>query len=247
MNAGIIAAGWGERLGQKIPKALTPVGGRTLIDFVLDGLEAAGVTQVTCIINEMAREVPAYVEKSGRKLAVDWIVRTTPSSMHSFLIVLERLAQKAPGPYFMTTVDGVAVPETYKEFAQSFALFSDADVLLGLTDVIEDEKPLRVAMRGAEGTGLMPQKPAENPAAFEIIAMTNTGFDSDYVTSGFYGVRGDVLKHKEAVLAQGFTALRQFLGYLLKYGHRFYGVPLPPVIDVDRPEDIQSAEAFLKR
>ena len=42
--AGIIAAGWGERLGQKIPKALTPVGGRALIDFTLDGLEAAGVT-----------------------------------------------------------------------------------------------------------------------------------------------------------------------------------------------------------
>src|SRR6266700_2788600 len=98
MKAGIIAAGWGERLGQKIPKALTPVGGKALIDYTLDGLEAAGATRVTCIVNEAARAVPEYVAKSKRKLTMDWIVQTTPSSMHSFLIVLERLAQVAsPG------------------------------------------------------------------------------------------------------------------------------------------------------
>jgi hypothetical protein len=167
--------------------------------------------------------------------------------MHSFLIVLERLAQNGDaGPYLMATVDGVAAPATYKQFADACALFPDGDVVLGLTDVIEDEKPLRVAMRGAEETGLMPDRLVEDPAAFEIIAMTNTGFDSDYVTSGFYGVRPEVLKHKDAALGQGFTALRQFLGYLLKYGHRFYGVPLPPVIDVDRPEDVQLAEKLSK-
>ncbi len=76
--------------------------------------------------------------------------------------------------------------------------------------------------------------------------MTNTGFDSDYVTAGFYAVRPRILNEKEKVLAAHFTALRQYLGYLLKYGYRFYGVPLPPVIDVDRPQDVQAAEALLK-
>ena len=42
-SAGIIAAGWGERLGQKIPKALTQVAGKALIDYTLDGFEAAGI------------------------------------------------------------------------------------------------------------------------------------------------------------------------------------------------------------
>ena len=130
--------------------------------------------------------------------------------------------------------------------ADAFALFPNADILLGLTDVIEDEKPLRVAMKGAEGTGLMPATVKENPEAYEIVALTTTGFDSDYITSGFYGVTAGVLTFKEKVLAQNFTALRQFLGYLLKYGSRFYGVPLPPVIDVDRPEDIKMAEHFLR-
>ena len=93
----------------------------------------------------------------------------------------------------------------------------------------------------------MPSRVSENPEAFEIIAMTNTGFDSEYVTAGFYCASPRILKEKEAVLAKNFTALRQYLGYLLKYGYRFYGVPLPPVIDVDRPQDAQAAEAFLKR
>jgi NDP-sugar pyrophosphorylase family protein len=265
VRAGIIAAGWGERLGQKTPKALTSVGGRALIDYTLDGLEAAGATSVTCIVNEAARAVPEHVAKSGRKLKMDWIVQTTPSSMHSFLIVLERLAAspgQPPSPsgrgtsaaqgeaeepfYFLTTVDSVGPPAAYSEFAQTCSVLTDADVCLGLTTHIDDEKPLRVAMRGEEGTGIMPARVTDNPKAFEIIAMTNNGFDSEYVTAGFYGVSPRILKEKDKALAGGFSALRQYLGYLLKYGYRFYGIPLPPVVDVDRPQDVQAAERFLQ-
>ncbi len=247
MYAGIIAAGWGERLGKKIPKALTPVAGRTLIDFVLDGLTAAGVTQITCIVNEAARDVPAYVEAQKRPLTMDWIIQTTPSSMHSFLIVLERLAQKTSDPVLVTTVDSVCAPSTYQEFVRKAKLFNASDVVLGLTDVIDDEKPLRVAMRGNEGTGLMPDRIEENPGAFEILAMTNNGFDSTYVTSGFYWVNPTIAKEKTTVLTKDFTALRQLLGYLLRFGYRFYGAPVAAVIDVDRPQDIQTAEKFLCR
>ena len=147
----------------------------------------------------------------------------------------------------MTTVDSVCSPATRTASFRDSALFKEADVVLGLTDVIDDEKPLRVAMRGNENTGLMPEHLQDNPDAFEILAMTNNGFDSEYVTSGFYSVRSTILKEKEKALERNFTALRQYLGYLLKYGSRFYGVPLPPVIDVDRPQDIQAAEAFLNR
>jgi len=246
MKAGIIAAGLGQRLNQSVPKALTPVGGRKLIDFVLDGMEAAGVTEVTCIVNEQSQAVIDYVHQSKRRVRMDWIQKTTPSSMHSFLLVLERLAQSGPGPFLMSTVDGVAAASTYKRFADTFHLFPEADVLLGLTTVIHDDHPLKIAMRGEEGTGLMPDRVEDHPEAFEVIAMTNIGFDSEYVTSGFYGVRADILQHKAEVLQKDLKALRQLLGHLLKYGRRLYGVPLPPVIDVDRPEDVRQAEQFLK-
>lgn len=245
--AGIIAAGWGERLGQQMPKALTPVGGRALIDFTLDGFQAAGITQVTCIINEKSTAVRDYVEAQKRPLAMDWIVRTTPSSMHSFLIVLERLSRLGEKNYLMTTVDSICPPSAYANFIADANRFSDADVVLGLTTLIDDEKPLRVAMRGREGTGIMPELVVQDPEAFEIVAMTNNGFQSDYVTAGFYRVSPGILSAKGEALRQNFTALRQYLGYLLKYGFRFYGAPLPPVIDVDRPQDVQAAETLLKR
>lgn len=244
--AGIIAAGWGERLGQKVPKALTPVGGKALIDYTLDGFQAAGITQVTCIINESSREVRAYVDESRRPLKMDWIVKTTPSSMHSFLIVLERLSALGQSNYLMTTVDSICPPRAYAQFMADADRCADADVVLGLTKLIDDEKPLRVAMRGREGTGLMPDMLIEDPASFEIVAMTNNGFDSEYVTAGFYRVSPAILSVKDEVLAKDFSALRQYLGFLLKQGYRFYGAPLPPVIDVDRPQDIQAAETLLR-
>ena len=50
------------------------------------------------------------------------------------------------------TVDSICPPEAYRNFIEDSDLFPGADVSLGLTRFIDDEKPLRVAMRGAEGT-----------------------------------------------------------------------------------------------
>jgi len=74
----------------------------------------------------------------------------------------------------------------------------------------------------------MPERVTDNPQAFEIIAMTNNGFDSEYVTAGFLRRQSPHPRGEGQALAGGFSALRQYLGYLLKYGYRFYGVPLPP-------------------
>jgi hypothetical protein len=108
----------------------------------------------------------------------------------------------------MTTVDSVCDPKAYAQFISDAHHFPDAEVVLGLTRLIDDEKPLRVAMRGNENTGIMPQRISENPEAFEILAMTNNGFDSEYVTSGFYYVRPSILKEKDTALHENFSALR---------------------------------------
>jgi NDP-sugar pyrophosphorylase family protein len=242
-SAGIIAAGWGERLGQKIPKALTHVGGKALIDYTLDGLQAAGIKRVTCIVNGAARSVPEHVAKTNRKIEMDWIIQTTPSSMHSFLIVLERLAsfasplpsptgrgRQSPGEaYLITTVDSVCPPAAYRQFLEDSSRFPDADVCLGLTTFVDDEKPLRVALRGSQ-----------------IVDLGDPVTKSDYVTAGFYYVHPKILKEKEAALALKNPALRRFLGHLLSCGYRFCGVPLPTVVDVDRPEDVRAAEKLMK-
>ena len=42
------------------------------------------------------------------------------------------------------------------------------------------------------------------------------------------------------------NALRRFLGHLVDEGYPIHGVPVPKTIDVDYPEDIEKAEAYLK-
>ncbi|MEM8681765.1 MAG: NTP transferase domain-containing protein, partial [Planctomycetota bacterium] len=58
----VLAAGKGTRMETDLPKVLVPVCGRPLIDYVLDAVEAAGVTQTIVVIGyrgELVREALA--------------------------------------------------------------------------------------------------------------------------------------------------------------------------------------------
>ncbi len=238
MRAGIIAAGWGSRLGGG-PKALTKIGGAALVDLVLAGLVEAGAGEVTCIVNEASTGVCDHVRGRWPALDVDWIVRTTPSSMHSFLLVLERLAATgSDDAYLVTTVDSVCPAGTVASFTRR-ARDLDADLVLGVTGHVDDEKPLYAVPReaGAASVGV----------PFEVAALSSERRASRYVTAGFYWARPSILGQSAHALSSGFTALRQFLGRVVASGHACWGVPLETVIDVDRPEDVAAAERLVSR
>ena len=93
LRAGVIAAGRGDRLrnGSAVLKPLIRVGGRTLIERVLDSLADAGASEVCVIINEDSLAVRDHVSTTAWPFTLRWIVETTPSSMHSFLRVVETL------------------------------------------------------------------------------------------------------------------------------------------------------------
>lgn len=231
MRAGIIAAGWGRRLGGG-PKALTRVGDRTLIDLVIEGLVEAGADALTCIVNEQATAVCEHVRRAWPSLEVDWLVRSTPTSMHSFLLVLERMHAAGEADCFLTTVDAVGRPGTTRRFVQAAAALRPA-LALGVTDLIEDEKPLYAVAAEA------PAGPAE---PFPVARLSSEAGASPFVTAGFYWASPAILAEKDRALSAGFTALRQFLDLVVRAGHSCWAVPLPPVVDVDRPEDVVAAE-----
>ena len=94
LRAGVLAAGRGERLRTN-PSDLKPlarVGGETLIERVLNSLGEAGATEVVVIINEDSIAVRDHVTRRDWPFALRWIVETTPTSMHSFLRLVEALA-----------------------------------------------------------------------------------------------------------------------------------------------------------
>src|ERR1043166_9575078 len=107
----------------------------------------------------------------------------------------------------------------------------DAAVVLALTAPGSDEKPLLV--RSAPGNS-------------RILALGAGAAPSAYATAGIYAVRGSILQEAEAARREGIDALRIFLGRLLDRGYHLTGIPIAQSIDVDRPDDIRTAEEFLR-
>jgi hypothetical protein len=101
---------------------------------------------VVIIVNEASLAVRDHVTSRGWPFAVRWIVETTPSSMHSFLRVLEELAGGGDeGPFLMSTVDTIAAPGAFASFA-ALTRELDADVTLAVARPRDDPKPLLARM-----------------------------------------------------------------------------------------------------
>lgn len=234
LRAGVLAAGRGERLRTQSNqlKPLVKVGNQTLIEHVLHSMSDAGATEVVVIINEDSLEVRDHVAALRWPFALSWIVETTPTSMHSFLRLVETLAANGDeGPFLLSTVDTIAGARTYSRFIAKARQLEQAAVTLALTLPGDDDKPLFVRTV---------------PGDSRIIAIGAAAASSDFATAGVYAVRSSILHEAEAARQEGIDALRTFLGRLLDRGYHLAGIPIEESIDVDRPGDIGAAEAFLR-
>lgn len=230
MKAAIIAAGTGERLiagGVDIPKPLLPVGGRPLIARIVDAAARLGLSSVACIVNDVKPAVAEYMRSTVWPIPVELTVKTTPSSMES-LFSLEPMLRN--GPFLLFTVDVVVGFSALQRFLRVATELPDAVGVLALTDYIDDQKPLWV----------------EVDQHLRITAMGEAAVGSRYVTAGFYYFRPDIFALMAEARRRKLSALRQFLRLLTSEGQVLRGLPVAKTIDVDYPEDIQKAEAFLR-
>lgn len=234
LKAGVLAAGHGERLRTPANplKPLAKVHGRTLIEHVLHSLAEAGASEVVVLINQDSLAVRDHVAAINWPFALRWIVETTPSSMHTFLRLVETLAGGGDkGPFLLSTVDTVAGAQTYARFVAKTQEHEAADLTLALTEPGQDKRPLLVRM-------------AEDSS--HVVSIGPTAAPSQYATAGIYAVRASILREAEAARRDGINALRIFLGRLLERGYRLDGIPIAKSIDVDLPADIETAETFLR-
>jgi NDP-sugar pyrophosphorylase family protein len=212
-------------------KPLINVGGQTLIEHVLHAMAGAGVGEIVVIVNEDSVAVRDHVMAQSWPFRLRWIIESTPSSMHSFLRLVETLSSDGDeGPFLLSTVDTVTGPETYARFITQARQFETA-VTLALTPPGTDEKPLLVRMV---------------PGGPRIIAIGQAAAPSEYATAGIYAVHPSILREADAARTDGIDALRTFLGRLLDRNYPIAGIPIAASIDVDRPADITAAERFLR-
>lgn len=230
VKAGIIAAGDGSRLaggGVPVPKPLVPVAGKSLIQWTLENLMAAGVAEVTYVVNERMRQVTSAVHALGLPLHLHPIVNTTPSSMHSLAVLVDSMPNQR---FILCTVDSIIPKDDFRAFVRAFYDQPHRDLMLSYTGFVDDENPLRIAV-GSDG---------------KVLALGEAASASPFVTLGLYGIGPKLAPILRACIQSGRQRLRTFLADAVAAGMDGVGFPIAKGIDVDRPSDIKVAEAFLR-
>ena len=241
MNFAIIAAGEGSRLaaeGIREPKPLVSVAGERLIDRLIRVFADNGANKIAVICNDHTTLVSSHLQHlqqhglgDGRQVPLQYTVRSTPSSMHSFYELRHMLSDQ---PFVLTTVDTIFREDDFAHYIDAFrrTLSDGGDALMGVTDYIDDEKPLYVGTdEQMRVTGFYDSNPADQPCR--------------YISGGIYGLTPRALVTLEHCMERGESRMRNFQRALVADGLQVSAHPFSKVLDIDHASDIQKAEAFL--
>lgn len=228
MQAAILAAGLGTRLsgsGAEVLKPLVEVNGKPLIGHVVSNLRDAGVQQIAMVLHTRAHAVEHYCRATFPR--IDWRIayRDTPHSWAT-LLALQKLL--LPERFLLSTVDAVLRPGRFLAFAQS-AVERPEPLILGVTDFVDDEKPLWVRW---DATG-------------RVTALGPQAAGSGWVTAGVYVMRPDLVREAQLRRSADFHSLREFLAYCVERGIGVAALPVGQAVDVDRPHDLIQAAHLL--
>ena len=228
MKFAILAAGEGSRLAQEgveLPKPLVKVNGEAMIDRLMRLFNDCGAEEIYIITNnltELTQEHLRQLQEKDEKIHL--IVKTTPSSMHSFYELRKVMGN---GKFCLTTVDTIFRENEFKQYVQAWKN-ADEDGLMAVTDYIDDEKPLYIATdRQLNITAFLDDEP------------------QPYISGGIYGLSDTSFPVIDKCISEGQSRMRNFQRQLVKDGLHLKAYPFSKILDVDHASDIEKAEAFL--
>ena len=235
MKFAIIAAGDGSRLAQEgitEPKPLVKVRGERLIDRLIRIFMGNNATEIVVICNEQMSDVASHLKMiqdkglNGLPVPLRFVVKSTPSSMHSFYELRHFLRED---PFILTTVDTIFDESEFHDYVLSFQdkIAQGVDALMGVTDYIDDEKPLYVGVDNV----MRINGYYDTPQA-----------DSHFISAGIYGLTAPSLNILEACIEKGESRMRNFQRALVAAGLRIEAFPLTKVFDIDHIDDIRKAD-----
>lgn len=239
MKFAIIAAGDGSRLaheGVTEPKPLVKVRGERLIDRLIRIFMGNNATEIVVICNEQMSDVASHLKMiqdkglNGLPVPLRFVVKSTPSSMHSFYELRNFLRDD---PFILTTVDTIFDESEFHDYVLSFQnkIAQGTDALMGVTDYIDDEKPLYVDVDNV----MCINGYYDTPQA-----------DSRFISAGIYGLTAPSLDILEACIEKGESRMRNFQRALVAAGLQIEAYPLTKVFDIDHIDDIRKADEGVK-
>ena len=231
MKYGILAAGEGSRLAQEgieVPKPLVTINGEAMIDRLIRIFcdnDAEEIVIITNNLTPLTQQHLRLLQQTDSRIRL--IVKTTPSSMHSFYELHSALGK---GRFCLTTVDTIFREEEFKEYIHMCQQM-DGDGLMAVTDFVDDEKPLYIATDEQ---------------------MRITGFyderreDTQYISGGIYCLTDASFPTLERCIQEGMSRMRNFQRQMIHDGLQLRAYRFSKILDVDHADDIKKAEEFIK-
>ena len=230
MNYAIIAAGEGSRLAQEgvaKPKPLVELSGEPMIGRLISIFLRYNAESISIIVNEYMTEVREYLESLKLPVPLNLVVKTTPSSMHSFY-ELSRVMK--PGKFCLTTVDTIFREPDFARYIAAFEADTENDGMMAVTPFIDDEKPLYV----------------ETDDQMNIVAFRDAAWDgAKYVSGGIYALNEKSFGVVKECIDNGVSRMRNFQRALVSSGLKLKAYSIDKIIDVDHAEDIATAQKFI--
>ena len=230
MNYAIIAAGEGSRLAQEgvaKPKPLVELSGEPMIGRLISIFLRCNAESISIIVNEYMTEVREYLESLKLPVPLNLVVKTTPSSMHSFY-ELSRVMK--PGKFCLTTVDTIFREPDFARYIAAFEADTENDGMMAVTPFIDDEKPLYV----------------ETDDQMNIVAFRDAAWDgAKYVSGGIYALNEKSFGVVKECIDNGVSRMRNFQRALVSSGLKLKADTIDKIIDVDHAEDIATAQKFI--
>lgn len=230
MNYAIIAAGEGSRLAQEgvaKPKPLVDICGEPMIGRLINLFCRCNAESISIIVNEQMTEVREYIESLSLDIPVNLVVKTTPSSMHSFF-ELSRVIPK--GRFCLTTVDTIFREQDFRPYIEAMEADERYDGMMAVTDYIDDEKPLYV----------------QTDDDLNITAFRDERYDgAKYISGGIYALNEKAIDVLADCMERGVARMRNFQRALVDAGLKLKAYPMGKILDVDHAGDIEKAENFI--
>ena len=233
MKFAIIAAGEGSRLQQEgvsLPKPLVHIHGEAMIDRLMRIFRENGAHEIVVIVNTLNPQTEQHIlqlKKEGKADDVTMVVKSTPSSMHSFAELAPYLKDDI---FCLTTVDTIFKEEDFKAYINYFKQ-CNYDGCMAVTDYIDDEKPLYIS--------------TDDDMNIKGFHDKNEGDKS--ISGGIYCLHPNALKTLDKCLKEGKSRMRNFQRALVEDGLKLKAYAFTKILDVDHAEDIVKAEQFLSK
>ena len=243
MKFAILAAGEGSRLAQEgveLPKPLVKINGEAMIDRLIRIFKDNGAEEIVIITNNLTPLPQNHLRDLQTKdESIKLIVKTTPSSMHSFYELKPLIGN---GKFCLTTVDTIFREKEFGEYIDAFKAY-EGDGMMAVTDYIDDEKPLYISTDAEMNiTGFHD--------SLENFAASEPGKDGKsvckYISGGIYCLNEKAFTTLDKCINSGMSRMRNFQRQLVFDGLKLKAYQLNKILDVDHASDIEKAESFLK-